>query len=450
MSVQTQKNIMDVFVAKEVAPATYANVTSDLVATLTAGQIAVVGFNASSGYEEKLGVTTSNITNYPYIRFVKLTAQGELLYGARIYGKDVKKVSTKAGVAPSEQIWYIGYNGSTGSLDVSQANDFILTIAYDHDDMFWSEQKMRNAYDYYSASPTQMGLAQNMTAAINFKETQSTMNGTGRMVRAEIVSDGTAAVVTDGTQTQDAIVVRDSAIIQLVDTGTTTPGNTAGIAASCPVGTILNIAGIKYVVTAVSTNQVTLHTPYQGASATVTGGTTVASQFCKMSAISNVGIKITGQALTWRKDFFKFMKVKFHFDLQGFGATVITKSQESSKGIGYWSEVAEYESFASGNKGALNRTVIPLPIGLNEVPATLPAFSGAGSGLGANYNVWTIESEDSQNYSPITGTAPMKIQTFVFFPDGTQGDAQQADLVNNSNWNLDAWFTSAGFTLATV
>lgn len=450
MSVQTQKNIMDVFVAREVAPATYANVTSDLAATLAVGQIAVVGFNAASGFEEKLGVTTSSVANYPYIRFVKGTAQGELLYGARIYGKDIKKVSSIAGVAPVEQVWSIGYNGTSGAIDVTAANEFIMTIAYDYDDMFWSEQKKRDAYDYYSASPTQMGVAQAMTTLINYKEFQKSMNGTGREVRAEILSDGTAAVVSDGTQTQDAIVVRDSAIIQLVDTSTTTPGNTAGLATSCPVGTILNIAGVKYVVTAISTNQVTLHTPYQGASGTITGGTTIATQFSKMSAITSVGIRVTGQPLTWRKDFFKFMKVKFHFDLQGFGATPITKSTESSKGIGFWSEVAEFESFASGNFGALNRSVVPLPIGLNEVPVTQPSFAGAGSGLGANYNVWVIESEDTENYSPITGTTPMKIQTYIFFPDGTQGDAQQSDLVNNSNWNLDNWFSTAGFTLTTV
>lgn len=447
MSVFGTNNIMDVFVAKEVAPATYANVTSDLLSTLTAGQIAVVGLYASGGYEEKLGAHTVNAANYPYIRFVKKTSSGELLYGSKIYGKDIKNVTTKLAVTPAEQSYTLGYNGTSGSLDVSQGNEFMLTIAYDHDDILWSEQKLRNTYDYYSQAPTQQGLALSMASQINYKETLGVINGTGRMVRAEVLSNGTAA---DWTGAATHIkVVQDSASVIFT--------NGSGVAAAGQAltdGTVINIAGTTYTVSGTGTTAgFTLNMPYQGSSAEVAGGTTQATQAGVLTGITSWGIKVVGQPLTWKKDFFKYNKVKFHFDLKNFGSTALTKTSESSKGNGFWQEVAEMESFSSGFQGALNRMVIPIPTGLNEAPTTTPAFAGAASGLGASYCTWEIESYDSTYTSAssgITGSSPMRIQTYICFPAGTQGAAQQADLVNDSNWNVDAWFTAYGFTLTTV
>lgn len=455
MSVFGTNNLMDVFVAKEVAPATYSNVTSDLQSTLAQGQIAVVGFYAPGGYEEKLGAHTVNAANYPYIRFVKEVASGELLYGSKIYGKDLFSVSSVAGVAPIEQIYYLGYNGTSGSLDVSQANEFVLTIAYDHDDMMWSEQKLRNAYDYYSPAPTQQGLAMSMASQINYKEQLGALNGTGKMVIADMLAQGTATAL-------------DSTATLAVTNGSTTITASAAQTTNWAIGTVIrigtgatNTTDPVYVITSVaSTTVATINMPYQGA----TNAAVATANVRTLSGITNWGIRVTGQPLTWRKDFFKFNKVKFHFDIKGFGATQYDRpgsltqttispgiqSKESSKGKGFWQEVSEYESFSAGFQGALNRMVVPLPTGLIETPTTTPAFSGAGTGLGANYNMWYIESKDTQNNSPIVSTPAMRIQTFVFFPDGTQGDAQQADLVNNANWNVDAWFAAYGFTLATV
>lgn len=464
MSVTSQNNIMDVFVVKDVAPTAYSGITNifDTVSGgLADGEIGVVGFNASTGKEEKVA-TSNSLTLYPYIRFVQRLGT-ELFYGSEIYPRNIAKVTCTAYAAPTEQLYYIGYNGTSGSLDVSQANEFILTIAYDHDDMMWSEQKLRNAYDYYSPAPTQQGLAASMVSQINYKENLGALNGTGRMVRAEMMSDGTAAVVSDGTQTQDAIVVQDSVSVRLVDTGTSTAGDLAGCQSSAPVGTVVNIAGVKYIVQSIATvggnTVMTLNTPYQGTSGTITGGTTVASQFCKMSAITNYGIRVSGQSLTWVKDFFKYNKVKFHFDLKGFGSsqydrpgsltlpgTGATNSKESYKGIGWFQEVSEYESFAAGNQGALNRMVVPLPLG-----RTMTATNSSVTA----YNVWRIEMVDTNNASPIVATTPMRIQEVIFFPDTTNGNNMQglgagAGLINATSYNIDDWFTLAGFTVSQV
>ena len=397
---------MNVFVAKDVAGTALASITSDLLATMADGQVVAVGTPAAGGNEQLIPASAA-ANSYSSFRLVEKQG-GVLNYGARVKVSDMILVSDKAYTAPAEQVYFIGYNGTSGSLDVSQANEFILTIAYDHDDMMWSEQKLRNAYDYYSAAPTQQGLAFSMASQINYKELLGSLNGTGRMVRAEIMSNGTAA---DWTGAATAIkVVQDSAAVIFT--------NGSGVAASGQAladGTLINILGTTYTVSGAGTTAgFTLNMPYQGASAEPAGGATIATQAGVLTAITAFGIKISGQALTWVKDFFKYNKVKFHFDLRGFGATnydrpgALIAGSEPSKGIGTAYEVAEFESFAAGFEGALNRMVVPLPAGRTYADTTTPK----------TYDTIVFESADNSigSTNPVVAQSPMRVQQFVFIP----------------------------------
>jgi hypothetical protein len=289
MSVFGTKNLMNVFVAKDVAGTaiTGSPVTSivDILTDLADGQVVAVGIPKTGGAEVVIPAspTAGDFTSFRLVE----KQNGILNYGDWVKVSDVTFARTKTYSAPSEQAYFIGYNGTSGSLDVSQATDFILTIAYDHDDMMWSEQKLRNSYDYYSTAPTQQGLAFSMASQINYKENLGAINGTGRMVRAEVTSNGTA-----GTTNTTWAAVQDSATITK---------NAHGLTPA--TGDLIKVGSFYYTVVSYATNTITLNMPYQGASATVsiiTGQTPTA-----------YGIKISGQALTWVKDFFKYLKVKF-------------------------------------------------------------------------------------------------------------------------------------------
>lgn len=460
MSVTTQNNILDVFVAKDIATAniaTWTNLTAagyldpsndglGTLINLADGQVGVVGYSAS-GKAEMLMDNTPTVAKYPYIRFVMRNGS-DYYFGSKIYGKDVYAVTTKAYTAPAEQVYYVGYNGSSGSLDVSQSNEFIFTIAYDHDDMMWSEQKLRNSYDYYSPAPTQQNLAMSMASQINYKENLGAINGTGKMVIADMLAQGTSTAL-DGSATLAVI------------NGSTTITASAAQTTNWAIGTVIRIGtgatattDPVYVITGVtSTTVATINMPYQG----TTNSAVATANIRTLSGITNWGFRITGQPLTWRKDFFKFNKVKFHFDIKGFGATTYDKigvltaasSKESTKGVGYYQETSEWESFAAGNQGALNRMVVPLPAGRTVTDSN---FAAASTNVG--YNMWVIESRDTTNSSPIVATTPMRIQTVLFFLDTTNGDIQQSNsakgLAGASAYNLQNWFTSAGFTLTAV
>jgi len=386
MSVFGTKNLMNVFVGKDIAGTTISSITTDLLSQMADGQVIAVGTPIGGGAEAVIPDRTSSGTNLgAYTHFRLVESQGGVLnYGPRVKVSDVYFAATKTYSAPVEQAYYIGYNGTSGSLDVSQANEFILTIAYDHDDMMWSEQKLRNAYDYYSVAPTQAGLAFSMASQINYKENLGAINGTGRMVRAEVATNGTS-----GTTTSGFTVVQDS---------TTITKTTHGLTPA--VGDLIKVGSFYYTVVSYTANTIVLNMPYQGTSGTasvITGQTP-----------TSYGIKISGQPLTWVKDFFKFVKVKFHFDLKGFGSTIYDRpgsigasSSESSKGYGSSYEVAEMESFAAGFEGALNRMKVPLPAGRTYADTTTPK----------TYDIMVFESADNSigSTNPVVAQAPMRV-----------------------------------------
>lgn len=462
MSVTTQNNILDVFVAKNTAPTGGTSMTSDLAASMAEGQIVVTGFDIANNVEKALNLisATPSISNTPYIRFVQ-KINGELYYGSKIYGKDIVSVKARAKSDFKDQVWSVGFNGSANSLDTAAGNEFMITIAYDHDDIMWSEQKLRNTYDYYSASPTQKGLATSMTSQINKKEYLGLLNGTGRMVSAMMLGQGSAASPTTAT----TIAVKpgsDVITLSAADTSVQTIGTVVRLGSSGSGRTntvpVYTIVGIPSTDSTLGAAQARIHTPYQGTVSTSTGAVTDSAATLDATAdagvvatVTNYGFHIVGLPLTWKKDFFKYNKVKFHFDLKGFGDTVVSKTVESTKGIGYYQEVAELESFAAGNQGALNRTVVPLPTGRIMTDVNTAA---AASGY-TYYNVWHIESRDTANYSPIVASTPMRIQTMLFFPDSaTTGDLTQQYMLDVNavqlGQNLTNWFSTAGFTVAAV
>ena len=395
MSTQTQKNVMNVMVAKDVSGTAISSISSnDLLGTMADGQVIAVGIPTGGGSEVVIPASAS-AGSYESFRLVE-SQGGVLNFGPRIQVSTIRSAAVKTYSAPQEQIAVIGFDGTSGNLDVTAGNEFILTVAFDHDDVMWSEQKLRNSYDYYSAAPTLQGLATSMVTQINFKEKMSTLNGTGATISAVMLTNGTATAL-DGPATL------------AVTNGSTTITASAAQTTDWSVGTLVRIGGAGatnpvYVITSVTSPTVaTINTPYQGATNSAIAARTI-------TVPTAFGIQVTGLALTWVKDFFKFMKVKFHFDLKGFGSSTYNTScavcQNSSKGVGSAYEVAEYESFAAGNDGALNRTVVPLPLGRTYADTSTPK----------TYDTIVIEADNTSNYSPIVATTAMRTQQFVFIP----------------------------------
>jgi hypothetical protein len=320
--------------------------------------------------------------------------------------------------AARQQITMIGYNPATATGSLPTANDtsyFIKIRKNDNDSANNSQPNSMFAQFKTDATGTQKELAFGLAAngVKNFKDEPA--NG---YLRFEVTSDGTAAVVTDGTQTQDAIVVKGSRVITLVDTGTSTAGNTAGIATSIPVGTLLFLAGATYEVISLSANTATLNMAYVGEDATLTGNTTYASGFGKLSAVTNYGIRLTGVASPF--DVNRFRNYYTHRFTATFSdpTVAITHVQGAFDGVGVWQKVAMDEYMTYGFEGQNEM--------LNVPPTARYSFVQSAATDGATdtnkYSAYQIEFSEPIGHLVSTGAGKGSVIVYLNLDQTAPGE----------------------------
>lgn len=319
--------------------------------------------------------------------------------------------------AAKQQITMIGYNPATalGSLPTANDTSYFIKIRKNDNDSANNSQPMSLFAQFKTdATGTQKELAFGLAinGAKNFKDEPA--NG---YLKFEVTSDGTAAVVTDGTQTQDAIVVKGSKVITLVDTGTSTAGNTAGIAASAPVGTLLFIAGATYEVASLSANTITLTTPYVGDNATITGGTTYGTQFGKLSSVTNYGIRLTG--VPGNFDVNRFRNYYTHRFTATFSdpTTAVVHVQGAFDGVGVWQKVAMDEYMTYGFEGMNEQLGVPSIARYSFVQSA--ATDGATDTN--KYSAYQIEFTEPIGHLVSTGTGKGSVILYLNLNQSTPG-----------------------------
>ena len=100
-------------------------------------------------------VPGTDVSASPFFRIVSregaTAATARLNYSAVIWGKDLLNAQFKAYVAPTEQISFVGYNGSTGSID-NTSTEYFLTIVDDWDDLQSQASRPSLPWDAFSRS----------------------------------------------------------------------------------------------------------------------------------------------------------------------------------------------------------------------------------------------------------------------------------------------------------
>jgi hypothetical protein len=429
MSVQAVRNTMQVMVGKNVS-ATGASV--QLTAPTAANYIAdgeIVALGTGNAYL----TPGSTIADHEFIRLVYRSGSN-LYYSNRIYGKNVKKYSGVDGSQGNEQIYHVGYVGSgSQNIDVTDGNDFYLSITNTFDDMQWSEQQNRRTYFSTWTTPT--------AEKVTYDLVKQVCTDPGSAVRAEMLNSGTAtafgagvtvSVVANG-KTVTFSSAHSLAAGDYVRIGTTTVAS--GIGTGIP---IYRVAAVP------SSTTITLEWPYQGPSQSNLDGN---ADCGKVTLGSNYGIRLTGESLDYRLDFIRFMRTTFKVHLSGFGTTVLTKSQEMSMGRGDGRMVAQFESFAQGFDGPMNRMTVPLPQFRTDADKSTTTTQNATYG-----NAFTTASVVYDgitivhgNAAPHFATAPVPAQEEVnlFIYDGA---SQTTGILAQ----LNPWMESAGLVAISV
>ena len=265
---------------------------------------------------------------------------------------DVRKVLSAAAV---EQVDIIGYNGTTGAIEVGSTkvdNIYMANInvnqslASAHGGIY-----LKHAVFGAVGTPTQEGVANGLNLSVlnNFKHEADTI------IKPEMLCDeaGTAmGAVGDfvvGTAGSTTVTVTEATAVATVAAG---DYFRIGTLTTDPVYKIKSstVAGVS--------GLLVLETPLQETFSLL--GTTTEFITSAAGLAAEWGLKLTGVAKKFDNGKLNHGKASWNLTLKDFGTTTYTASAASSTGAGTYEQVAEMEFFLQGNGGNTMRTPEPL------------------------------------------------------------------------------------------
>lgn len=285
--------------------------------------------------------------------------------GSKLLVSDVIEVSSIKGysinswVAATQQLDYVGYNGTAGSIETLASNIYSirLTILGNTRDEFGREFILPGTYKSSSvaATYTQQAIAKGLTESlINNYSRQADID-----IKFERVNSGAQTAVPTGTVT--FAFVKGSKYITATDIDDATDTDALAVGDILVIGTASTSPG--YVITAINTtaNTATLDIPFQGASQSIvdTGLKVIVA-----ASEGNWGVKIEGVAR-------EFVAGKWHYAVVNFNTMAdfgddaavptVTNTTASTPGIGTYGQVAQLELELQMNE-AMYRNHVSEPI----------------------------------------------------------------------------------------
>ena len=451
MSVLSVQNLQETFVGKNIARTANVQFTDpNASAYIADGEVVVLNSSGSP----ILAASLATYATSPWIQIVQRNGDN-LVFSGKISGDKVTAYRGKAGATGQEQIYHIGYNGTSGSLDITAGLDFQLTVIENQDDMMWSEQKKKNVvYVPNNLVTSQLDLAK---AIVKNQMKKYTTDGSA--ITAVMLNSGSAGAV-DGSARTLAVTHGSNVITysgatanitgagSIVRIGTTTVASGRGV--TVPVYTI---QGAHPTIA----NAFILDQPYAGPSQSAIADV----DHGVVTAGANWGVRFIGKALPYRRDFFKFKRVAFTLQMSGFGATVLSKTQESAYGSGDGRLVLEEESFSKGFEGALNRMTVPLPLANETFTADASTtstqnatYADAFVNATLYYDCITIEHY-GQDFATVVASPRMPQLIKIFMYDTAAGGAGAAQGKTNNTTAavqpaLNTWMASVPGAFANV
>jgi hypothetical protein len=356
MSVFSQNDFLQLFVG-----ASPVAISTGAISTLNDGEI---GLFTPSGTR----LTEANAATEDEFIIVQGRASGEIPYVTGSIKKAdlvASKCTVKVYSAATEQLDYIGYNGTDGAIDVLDDNLYYIRLHIDqsktsnHGGIYVKHGVYKSDATGATQGEIAAGLTENLIK--NFKKEPY------RMIKFERVVSNAGTATSGGT----AAVVYGSKFVTITESAgaAADAGKYNADAASIVAGDYIRIGGTAttvgvYKVTATSgvgtaTAILTLDVPYQGASDSAVAAASMEVVTAANAATSDFGIKLTAVAQPWTLGAIKYNKLKFKTLLEDFGTTTVTNSTASSPGSGEYEQMAELEWFAQGNEGQIYRDTVP-------------------------------------------------------------------------------------------
>lgn len=278
---------------------------------------------------------------------------------------DVTRISHKAYSADTQQSSYIGYNGTSGSIEVSDSTLYMIDI-YVQEYLNSSRDGRYIKHAMYesdaTASQSEIALGLALSAANSFSREAKNVSGdpfmtfkavcntaldtNNTMDETVTVTKGQKAIsiATDyDYNTGTDLVVGD--FIRIADTDTTTATTDA----------VYKVVSIDANVAGGTQDIVTLDRPYAGTTGTRThGNNSTQAITAAQGAAANWGVFMTGTAKDHvvGKEFDEL--VRYEYSLTGFGTSTQTETA-AAKGNGTEKSIRDLVWFCEGNQGEIYR-----------------------------------------------------------------------------------------------
>ena len=342
-----------------------------------------------------------------------------------ISGRDVVGYEFQDTVAKSEQVTYLGYDGTTITGIASDPNtEYRLRVLIKDDARPNGQRPSLIDVNYKTgSSTTQKELAYSVACLFGQKDYGE--NYASNFVKLERISDGTFAALTNNAT---------------VTKGSTTVSSTAhGLLA----GDVVRIGGTGateavYIVASATTNAFELDIAYKGES-----GTVLAANIGKLTAITNWGFKLTGleqdskvyRAANEPLDIYQWINFEAVFTEADDGASdqysAKTSTTLANPGQGYWKQVAQSEEYAKANRGDQSKRLY------------FDQRLSSNTAVGTAYDSIVI-SYDKRIGSFALDDARTMLKTEIYIPDGSN---QGLNSGNNFVHILNGFFSGVlGYT----
>jgi len=371
--------------------------------TITTGNLDSAAFQASTNVGEigvfsVNGVRLTEATAATTDRFVIAVSRGAAkppLVSDVIDKSTITVCNLKEYDAATEQIDFIGYNGTSGAIEdlATYAGDlYVLNLIFQQFMSGTDAERIKKATYQSSINDDQsdvaIGLAQSFER--NFSREVKNAAGVPPIVANTICNNaGAASTAASGTIT----FTKGS---RLVATSGATPATDYPVGSFIRFGTAVTAFVYKVVGVSNADQSITLDRPYQGVDGTLT---VTNHEFitAALGAAADWGLRINANVLDFNRVKSKYSKVRFELiPNESFGSTPVTKSVRAYEGSGTFQQVAGQEDFLNSFTGEQYRMGEPYLFDYPSDWLATAAVAGGGYDLiSINHsNVQTLFSNE--------------------------------------------------------
>lgn len=307
------------------------------ISTIAVGSVA---FCTEDGKVEKSAAVTSG-----KLRVAQKLADGTMIFSPEFDMSKIKNIVGKSYVAPTQQISYLGYNGSAGAMDATAGADFVLHVQWNNTQGMYSNKPIIFSSAYHTTAASQSELSFGLIESLDGVLKRQPY----KFVNVNRINN--AAVTVGNLLDHNATVVKDLTAITVATNLTY-----AATVGTLAVGDYLRIGAVGlggaltspvYKVTAIDSLVVTLDRPVTNASGTYATATVDIEVIPAASIGANWGLKFEGvENTTFNAINDTWSLTRFDLLLGGFVTATVTKPTAANEGSGYYKEVANLEVYS--------------------------------------------------------------------------------------------------------